>query len=906
MAGKSSVKEREPPSEPQIEVISLEEEMKRSYLDYAMSVIISRALPDVRDGLKPVQRRILYAMNEGGYVWNRAHRKSARIVGDVMGKYHPHGDQSIYDALARMAQPFSMRVLLLDGHGNFGSLDGDLPAAMRYTEIRLATIAQYMLEDIDRQTVDFHPNYDESEMEPEILPARIPHLLMNGAGGIAVGMATNIPPHNPGEVIEAALALMKNPDLDESAIAEIIKGPDFPTGGVILGRKGIESAYQTGRGSVIIRAKTTIETLKGNREAIIVNEMPYQVNKATMIQKIAELVKLDKIEGIANLRDESDRDGVRVVIEISRDSQSDIVLNQLWRATSLQTSFGVNMLALVNGRPSLLTPKIYLEEFIAFRKEVILRRTRFELARARERAHILAGLAIALAHIDEVIQIIKTAQDAQSARAALQKPKWAALNVKDILTIINDNRYQIAEDGTYQLSLNQAKAILDLRLNRLTALGREEISDEVKALAEKIKDFLNILGSRERLIAVIKAELEEVYKKLDSPRRTEIIAQEAEMIDEDDLVQSDEIVVTVSQNGFIKRASLDNWRTQKRGGKGRTAMVFRDQDVASDIFIANTKDRILFFSSLGKVYQMKAWRVPQGASRTKGRAMANLFPIAKNELITSVMLITKTLENKDNLFVTFATRKGYVRRNRLSDFMNIHRGGKIAMKCDTNDGIVSVCLCQSEDDLMLTTKKGSANRFSLEDVRVFSSRNSSGVIGIKLDEGDEVISMNVMNHMKATIEERDAYLQRAKQERQVQDDDDEYDDDSDDDTLIGDEFHLTDQRYEELKKVEQFVFALSAKGYGKRTSSYAYRLTKRGGKGMKTIQVSARNGDLIDSFPVNENDEIMVITDDGQAIRCPISNVRITGRATIGVKILDTSGQISSVTRIDKIDDDIA
>lgn len=878
-----------PPLESGVSQIFIETEMKRSYLDYAMSVIVSRALPDVRDGLKPVQRRILYAMSESGYLWNRPHRKSARVVGDVMGKYHPHGDQSIYDALVRMTQSFSLRVELLDGHGNFGSLDGDMPAAMRYTEVRIAPIAQYMLEDIDRNTVDWRANYDESEREPEILPAILPNLLINGAGGIAVGMATNIPPHNPGEIIDACLAYIDDKEITDVAIGKIVKGPDFPTGGIILGDSGIKEMQKSGRGSIKLRAKVEIEKIAREREAIIVTEVPYQVNKSHMIQKIADLVRANKIEGISGLRDESDRQGVRVVIEIKRDSQADIVLNQLWSNTSLQISFSANMLALVGGRPEMLTLRRFIQEFINFREEVVLRRTRFELSRARDRAHILAGLSIAVANTDKIIALIKKSKDAPTAREQLMKQKWPAKGVRDILKIINDQRYKIAKDGTYKLSETQARAILDLRLNRLTALGRDEIAEEMKQLAEKITTYLGILNKRDRLYAILKGELEEIRKKLPSPRRTEIIKQEAESIDEDDLVQSEESVVTVSHKGFIKRAPLTTWRAQKRGGKGKAAMLVKDTDFAYNIFTTNTRDRILFFSSLGKVYQMKAWRLPQGAMRTRGKAMTSLLQMGKNESITSVMPISIEQENKEDLFVMFATRRGYVRRNKLADFININRNGKIAMKLEQGDEIVSVGLCQADDDIMLTTYDGMCVRFEIDEVRVFSSRTSAGVRGITLGSTDHIISMSVMNHVDASPEERTAYIRRTRN--------DDVHDEVDEDIK---KIKLSDQRYKELKEKEQFVLTISTKGYGKRSSSYAFRTTKRGGKGIVAMKIGVRNGKLVGAFPVDDDNEIMVITDDGNAIRCGVKDVRSAGRTTQGVKVLNTKGNVVSTTKIDE------
>ncbi len=899
MARKNGIIKGLPLAEGGITPIFIEEEMERSYLDYAMSVIVSRALPDVRDGLKPVQRRILYAMFESGYLWNRPHRKSARVVGDVMGKYHPHGDQSIYDALARMAQDFSLRVLLLDGHGNFGSLDGDLPAAMRYTEVRLAQVAQYLLNDIDKNTVSFRANYDESEREPKVLPSLLPNLLINGAGGIAVGMATNIPPHNPTEIIDAALAMIDKPDITDGALTKIVKGPDFPTGGIILGHDGIKSAYKTGRGSIRLRAKVEIEKMSRDREAIIVTEVPYQVNKATMVQKIADLARANKIEGISGLRDESDREGVRVVIEIRRDSQADIVLNQLWRNTSLQVSFGINMLALVGGRPMMLTLKNYIAEFLRFREEVISRRTRFELSRARDRAHILAGLSIAVANIDKVIALIRKARDAQTAREQLMKQKWPAKEVRDILKIINDLRYQIARDGTYKLSEIQARAILDLRLNRLTALGREEIASEMAELKAKITEYLGILGDRTKLYAILRAELAELRKIMTMKRLTQIVEEEAGSIEEDDLVQSEEVMVTVSHRGYIKRAPLASWRAQNHGGKGRAGMLVKDTDFVMRIFLANTRDRVLFFSSLGKVYQMKAWRLPQGLPRTRGKAMVNLLPLGKVEQITSVMSLSSQESEDENLFVIFATRKGHVRRNRLVDFVNINRAGKMAMGLERGDRIVSVVMCHPGDDVLLTTREGMCVRFPVEEVRVFSSRKSSGVRGMSLSAGDEVISMSLMAHVDAKPDERVAYLRRASAQRRKDDPDESQDKDGEDE---GKDMKISEKRYKELRSAEEFVLTISQRGYGKRSSSYAYRTTKRGGKGLVAMKIGLRNGELIASFRVRDRDQIMLITEEGQAIRCPVKRVRVAARTTQGVKIFDTKDKVVSAARIEDAD----
>ena len=872
--------------------ISIEEEMKRSYLDYAMSVIVSRALPDVRDGLKPVHRRILYSMHENGYDWNKPYKKSARVVGDVMGKYHPHGDSAIYDALVRMAQDFSLRLPLLDGQGNFGSIDGDPPAAMRYTEVRMGKPAHALLNDIDKDTVNFVDNYDNTEREPEVLPAEFPNLLVNGAGGIAVGMATNIPPHNLGETIDACLALIDDPEIGVDRLIEIMPGPDFPTGGIILGRQGIRSAYHLGRGSIMMRGRSEIEDIRKDRQAIIVTEIPYQVNKATMIEKIADLVRDKRIEGISDIRDESSRLGMRVVIELKRDVVPEIILNQLYRFSPLQTSFGANMVALDYGRPLQMNLKQMLDAFIAFREDVVARRTKFELNKARDRAHVLVGLGIAVANIDEVINLIRTAPDPATARERLMERNWPAMDIAPIIQLIDDPRHRIAEDGTYKLSETQARAILDLRLQRLTALGRDEIGDEVKVLGEKIADYLDILRSRARILDLIREELTAIRDEFATPRRTEIAEASDEMEDED-LIQREDMVVTVSHHGYIKRVPLSTYRAQRRGGKGRSGMSTKDEDFVARIFVASTHTPVLFFSSTGMVYKMKVWRLPQATPQSRGKAMVNLLPLKTGERITTVMPLPEDEKSWDALDIMFATRSGSVRRNKLSDFVQINRNGKIAMKLDESDGIIGVRICTENDDVLLTNAGGRCIRFPVTDVRVFSSRNSTGVRGVRLDEGDETISMSILRHIDVTPAEARVYLKQAALARRAEtgesaDDVHDQHDDPEDEGEEGEITTLSPERYAELGAHEQFVLTVSEKGYGKRTSSFEYRTSGRGGKGIIAMSVTERNGKLAASFPVEEEDEIMLVTNGGQLIRCPVNDIRVAGRSTQGVTIFRT------------------
>jgi len=886
-----------------IKPISIIEEMQRSYLDYAMSVIVSRALPDVRDGLKPVHRRILYSMHENGYDWNKPYKKSARVVGDVIGKYHPHGDTAIYDSMVRMAQNWSLRLPLIDGQGNFGSIDGDKAAAMRYTESRLAKAAHELLSDIDKDTVNFQDNYDNSEREPSVLPARFPNLLANGGGGIAVGMATNIPPHNLGEVIDACLKIIENPAVTLPEVMEIIPGPDFPTGAQILGRSGIRSAYETGRGSVLMRSKVHEETIRGDRQALVVTEVPYQVNKASMIEKMAELVRDKRVEGISDIRDESDRDGYRVVIELKRDAVPDVVLNQLYRFTPLQTSFGCNFVALNGGKPEQLNLMDMLKAFISFREEVVTRRTKFLLNKARIRAHVLVGLAIAVANIDEVIALIRKAPDPATARAQLMERNWPAKDVAPLVELIDDPRHKLKEDDTYNLSEEQARAILDLRLQRLTALGRDEIGDELKSIADEIIDYLDILSSRVRVMKIISDEMIEVKEEFATPRRTEILDGGFDMEDED-LIAREEMVVTVSHHGYIKRVPLDTYRAQRRGGKGRSGMSTKDEDFVTRVFVENTHTPMLFFSTRGIAYKLKVWKLPLAQPQGRGKALINILPLEQGETITTIMPLPEDEESWDNLNIMFATTQGTVRRNKLSDFQQVNRNGKIAMKLEGEDGIVGVETCSKDATVLLTSAKGQAIRFPVTDIRVFAGRNSVGVRGINLGTGDRVISMTILNPSHAEAWERTAYLKRRRailaaddgEEVEIPTDEDESDE----------EHHLTEERYIEMSAREQFILTLSEKGFGKRSSSHEYRVSGRGGKGIAAMAVNERNGSLISSFPVEETDEVMLVTDGGQLIRCPINTIRIAGRSTQGVTVFKTAKdeKVVSVERISETEDE--
>jgi DNA gyrase subunit A len=866
----------------EITLTTIEDEMRKSYLDYAMSVIVSRALPDVRDGLKPVHRRIMFSMNENSYDWNKPYRKSARIVGEVMGKYHPHGDQSIYDALVRMAQDFSLRLPLIDGQGNFGSVDGDPPAAMRYTESRMARVAHALMDDIDKDTVNFRGNYDNSEQEPEVLPARFPNLLVNGSGGIAVGMATNMAPHNLGEVIDATIATIDNPAISIDDLIELVPGPDFPTGGIILGRLGVKAALYTGRGSVVLRGRVHTEEIRKDREALIVTEIPYQVNKSLMIERIAEMVRDKKIEGISDIRDESSREGMRVVVEIKRDAMADIVLNQLYRFSQLQSTFSVNNIALTGGRPEQLNLKDLLQAFITFREEVVTRRTKFLLTKARDRAHILVGLAIAVANIDAVIVLIRKSKDAGEAREALMGRVWPAKDLEPLIALIADPRHSLGLDNNYRLSEDQARAILDLRLQRLTALGMDEITDELRKLAAEISEYLDILRSRLRVMSIIKDELISIKTDFATPRRTEIIENDGE-VDDEDLIAREDMVVTVSHAGYVKRVPLTAYRAQRRGGKGRTGVAMKDEDFVTKLFVANTHTPILFFSSLGMVYRMKVWRLPVGNPQSRGKALINLLPLAQDERITTIMPLPENPNDVATLHLMFATRSGGVRRNALDDFESINRSGKIAMKLDEGDMIAGVEICTDADDVLLTTAQGQCIRFSVSDVRVFKGRDSTGVRGIRLEDGDHVISMAVIRHMDATAEERVAFL---KMSRAVAGE--EADVEASDEEAVADT-GLSQERYAAMGAAEQVILTVSSNGYGKRTSSFEYRITNRGGKGIVAMAVNDRNGPLVASFPVEVTDQIMLVTDGGQLIRCPVDGIRKAGRSTQGVIVINTA-----------------
>ncbi|MDE3015991.1 MAG: DNA gyrase subunit A [Pseudomonadota bacterium] len=866
--------------------VSIEAEMKKSYLDYAMSVIVSRAIPDVRDGLKPVHRRILYGMLELGCEYNKPYKKSARIVGDVMGKFHPHGDSAIYDALVRMAQPFSMRLMLVDGQGNFGSMDGDNPAAMRYTESRLSKAAHALLADIRQDTVDWQENYDGSEQEPVVLPAAFPNILVNGAGGIAVGMATNIPPHNLGEVIDACCLYLNNPEVTIDEIMEVCPGPDFPTGGIILGLSGCRSALHTGRGSVIMRAKAEFEEAKSGKQAIIFTEMPYQVNKGKTVEKIGELVREKRIEGIADLRDESDKDGVRVVIEVKKDAVAEIVLNQLYALTPLQSSFGVNMLALDNGRPELMNIKHVITSFIRFREEVITRRTAYLLTKARDRAHVLIGLAIAVANIDEVIAVIKKSANPDIARAELMKRSWPASDVLSLLQLVDDVNNPV-ESGKIRFTEAQARAILELRLARLTGLEREKIDEEMKELAAEIAEYLSILGSREKLYGILRAELLAAKEQFATPRRTVIEPSEFEA-DIEDLIQKEDMVVTVTSGGYIKRTQLSAYRAQKRGGKGKSAMDVREEDITTELLVVNTHTPVLFFSNKGQVYKLKVYKLPLGAANTRGKALVNIFPLAEGERITTFMPLPEDESKWDAMHIFFATAKGNVRRNDLSDFHDIRAGGKIAIRMDEGDRLVGVQVCKETDHALLAAKSGKSIRFPINDVRVFKSRTSDGVRGMKLAGGDEVVSISILGGIATTVEERYAYVKMAVAKRRTEGEEGITGDERDEKDETVKEITLTPERFAEMEAAEQFILTVTENGYGKRSSAYEYRTVGRGGSGIVNIITSPRNGKVVASQPVNHKGEIMLMTDRGTVIRCGLGGIRIAGRNTQGVTILKT------------------
>jgi DNA gyrase subunit A len=863
--------------------------MKRSYLDYALSVIVSRALPDVRDGLKPVHRRIIYSMTENGYVHDKPFRKSARVVGDVIGKYHPHGDSSIYEAVVRMAQPFSMGEVLIKGQGNFGSVDGDPAAAMRYTEVKLSRIASCLTEDLYRDTVDFRPNYDESLQEPTVLPTKFPNLLVNGAGGIAVGMATNIPPHNLGEITDACVLLIDNPDATADDIAAVVKGPDFPTGASIVGRSGILSAFRTGRGSVIIRARAKVEEIRKDRFAIIVTEIPYQVNKARLIEKIASLVNEKTLEGISDLRDESDREGIRIVIELKKDANPSVVLNRLYRDTALRTSFGVNMLALRDGRPQLMNLKEILEAFIAFRREVTTRRTVFELNKIRDRAHILIGLAAAVANIDRVIGIIRSAPNPESAREKLTGIDWPAEEVEPLILLVNDPN-SFCANGRFRMTDVQAKAVLDLKLHRLTALERTKISDELTQSAKEIKDLLDILGSEARVMAIIREECLRVKAEFATPRRTLLEEDDGNESEDEDFIQREEMVVTFSNGGYVKRVPLSTYRAQKRGGKGKTGMTTREEDFVRDLFVADTHTPVLFFIDSGIVYQTKVYKLPLSTPQSRGKALVNLFPMKQEETVAAILALPEDPEAANSLYIVFATSKGNVRRNRLTDFTDIRANGKIAMKPEGGEKLISAAVCRGDSDILISTKFGKCVRFPLSELRVFSGRASTGVRAVKLLGDDEVISMTVLNNDKSTVEEREDYVRYSNRLRRSKEE------------IISD-IGEPPARYEEMKKAEQTLLTVTENGFAKRTSSFEYRTCRRGTQGVKNIEMDSKNGKVVAVFPAEEEDEIMLVTDGGKLIRCSADEIRITGRATRGV-IVFRAGEgekvVSAVRLADK------
>jgi DNA gyrase subunit A len=896
-----------------ISFVTIEDELKRSYLDYAMSVIVSRALPDARDGLKPVHRRILYSMHQLGMQPSKSYSKCARVVGDVLGRFHPHGDASVYMALVRMAQPFSMGLMLIDGQGNFGSVDGDMPASMRYTECRMATSAAALLSDIEQDTVDFQPNYDGKEEEPTVLPARIPNLLVNGAGGIAVGMATNIPPHNLGEIVDACVAMLDNPAITLEELLDIVPGPDYPTGGEILGRTAARNALMTGRGSVVTRGKATIETLRKDREGIVITELPYQVNKATLTEYIADMVREKRIEGISDIRDESDRDGMRMVIELKREASGDVILNQLYRYTALQSSFGVNMLALNHGRPQQMGLRQLLDIFLEFREEVVVRRTRFELNKARDRGHVLVGLTIAVANIDEVIHIIRSSADPAEARDRLTQRVWPAGDMAPLIDLIADPRSIVMADSSVRLTDEQARAILALTLSRLTGLGRDEIGTEARALADSIAGYLEILGSRERIVGIIREELLEVRAQFATPRRTTILDGEGDIEDED-LIPREDMVVTVTHSGYVKRTALAAYREQHRGGKGRSGMAMKDEDAITGVYSATTHQPMLFFSSTGKAYKLKVWRLPLGNPQSKGKAFVNLLPLDKGETITNILALPEDEAAWERQDIIFATRSGDIRRNKLSDFVNVNRAGKIAMKLEDGDAIVGVAVCNEDQDVLLSTAGGRSIRFAVDEVRVFKGRDSTGVRGVRLAGEDTVISMAILRRVDATPAERAAYLKHAAQQRAALASSEEGDDtavvaveESEDEGEVG-EANLTPERIAELAAAEEFILTVADTGFGKRTSSYDYRRTGRGGQGIVAIDLSKRGGKLAASFPIDVTDGLLLVTSGGQLIRTNVTTVRIASRNTQGVTIFRTSGgeKVVSVERIVDSGDDEA
>ena len=862
--------------------IFIEKEMENSFLDYAMSVIVSRALPDVCDGLKPVHRRIVYAMNESGYTAGKPSRKSARIVGDVMGKYHPHGDSAIYDAMVRMAQNFSMRVPLIEGQGNFGSMDGDSAAAMRYTEAKLSIISNFLVNDIDNETVSFRENYDGSAVEPVVLPAEFPNLFINGSEGIAVGMATKIPPHCPNEIIDACCEIINNPNVTEEELLDIVKGPDFPTGGLIIGKSGIRDAYLKGKGSIMIRAKTSIETSKKGKESIIISEVPYSVKKSYLIENIARVAKEKTVEGIAELRDESNREGVRVVIDLKRDIQADVVLNQLFKFTPLQTSFGINLLALNNGIPELLNLRRYLNLFTKFRKDIIFKRTKFHLNKTRDKAHLLLGLSIAIENIDKIITIIRNSKDTNEAKNSLMTEKWKIPDDSFIVDFIKDEDEKLIENGYFKLSEAQAKSILEIRLSKLTGLERNKLTEDLKECVRLIEEYLSILSSKSKLNEVLSKELLEIKSKINSDRKTEISENE-ETIDDESLIRSEEVVVTLTNTGYIKRVPLNSYRSQKRGGKGRSGMTTKEEDFVNEVFVVNTLTPLLFFSSQGLVYKIKTYKLPIGSPTSKGKALVNLLPLRSGEKITTTMPYDIDQKN-----IIFATSKGNIRRNKLTDFHNINVNGKIAMKLNSDDMLVNVVTCSETDDIFLSTRLGKCIRFSCKDLRVFSGRSSVGVRGIKLSEKDAVISLAILNGINFNVNERDEYLKISSAQRKNEQ---------------IDEINVSKDKINEFKDNEEFLLSVTDKGFGKRSSAYEYRKSNRGGLGIANMQLSQRNGnEIIASFPIKENDQLMLVTNNGQLIRCPVNDVRIAGRQTQGVTLFNVSEKerVVSVAKLEE------
>ena len=874
--------ENEPDQNPEnslIETIQIQDEMKTSYLDYAMSVIVSRAIPDLRDGLKPVHRRILYAMHETGNSYDKPYRKSARPVGDVMGKYHPHGDSAIYDALVRMAQDFSMSALLIDGQGNFGSIDGDSAAAMRYTEVRLAKITENILTDIEKGTVEFQDNYDGKDLEPTVLPARFPNLFLNGAGGIAVGMATNIPPHNLGELIQATKKLILEPNSSLEELMNIVPGPDFPTGGLILGNSGARRAYSEGRGSILIRAKTIVENIRQDRSAIVVTEIPYQINKANLIEKIADLAKNKKIEGIAHIQDESDRFGIRIVIELKRDATSDVVLNQLFRFTPLQTSFGCNLLALNKGKPEQLNLRMYLQEFIEFRVEIVTRRTAFNLKKTRDRSHLLCGLAVAVSNIDQIVNLIRNSKDGTEAKERLMEKRWQSNDILHYLELIDDPSHRPNDDGTYNLSENQAKAILDLRLQRLTAIGIQEISEELAQLSKSIKNYLEVLRSRDKILNIIVEELDSLVENYSVERRSQIIEFEGDTEDED-LIEKEEMVVTVTAGGYIKRTALSEYREQKRGGKGSSGMNPKAEDFVTNLFVANTHTPLLFFSTDGIVYKIKTWRLPLGGRNSRGKAIINILPINANKSVAAIMPVDAHEDSWDNLQIVFSTSTGSVRRNALSDFTKVQSNGKIAMKLPDETNLVDVKICSKSDDVLLTTSLGKAIRFPVSVVRVFKGRDSTGVRGIKLAKKDFVVSMAIIRHVNVSSEERSAYFKMRRAitgEESVEED------------VTDNNITISKERYTELSASEEWILTLTSSGFGKRSSAHEFRVSGRGGQGITAANLLRRDDTIVASFPVEDDDQIMLVTSTGQAIRCPVAGISRQSRTASGVKVFNTS-----------------